>query len=126
MSKKRGELLLNRRPKELDVTQFGPCPNYLDWIKLNSLVKHTKTCTASDENTERPSRGILRTQVEIIQGNITANASQLLKNEVFGMMTCDDITQVAQRDILIVMLGESWLKIILKISPNENITALRI
>ena len=83
LQNKRGELLLNRRPKELNLQEFGPCPKCYDWMKMFSLVKHAKTCagyaTQLDIDPYRPSR-------EIIQGKIKGNASDLLKNEVFTIM----------------------------------------
>ena len=43
---KEGELFMSRRPKEeFQHENYGPCPKCFEWLKINSLVKHTNTCS---------------------------------------------------------------------------------
>ena len=98
----------------LALREFGPCSKCYDWMKMFSLLKHAKTCagyaTQMDIDSYRPSCGVMITQVEIMQGKIKGNASDLLKKEVFTIMIRDDVTKVAQSDEINLTLGESWLR----------------
>jgi hypothetical protein len=49
-------------------------------------------------------------QADILHGLMKTTPSKLLVDEVFSIMTRDEITHVAQNDALIVSLGESWLR----------------
>ena len=104
-----GEFLLTRRPdSEFTSVDFGPCPKCREWMLKTSLPKHQKKCNSPDK-TKRSRKDILP-QSEMISGRLSSSASKLLREEVFKIMTADEISKVAQNDPLIVMLGESWLR----------------
>ena len=108
---KKGELLLYRRPKEtFDIEDFGPCPFCREWMLKDSLVKHKKTCPAAKlEGSSNETKRSILLQSEILLGNIK-ESSERMRNEVYPIMTRDDITAIAQGDKLICIMGESWLK----------------
>ena len=117
IASKQGEIFMNRRPKEtFDHSLYGPCPKCLEWLRLSSLAKHGKTCvgyktqSALSSEQARPNLRTLCTQSDILKGVVQPNASKLLVEEVFTIMTCDKISSVAKTDSLITSLGESWLR----------------
>ena len=113
VEKKKGELLLYRRPKgQFHHEDFGPCPNCGEWLLKSSLVKHQKACTAIKTGKCKVSKSSKRNLVlecEIQLGNVKPT-SELLKSEVLSIMTSDLISNTAQGDNLILLLGENWLR----------------
>jgi hypothetical protein len=104
----RGELILRRRPSTyLDVREFGPCPECKQWILLKNLKQHYRNCATRKSKVKK---GQLIVQSQVLAGVISTRPSKLMLQEVFPIMTRDDIGTVAQNDPLIVALGESWLR----------------
>ena len=109
MKQKKGELLVARRKYPFDSSKYGPCFNCLQWGISSNLGRHqANSCVATTEG-ERVSNGELQTQAKVVMGSINPEASPQLVREVFPIMTCDDISGVAQKDPLIVAFGNFWL-----------------
>ncbi|XP_030843815.1 uncharacterized protein LOC115924951 isoform X2 [Strongylocentrotus purpuratus] len=112
-NQQKGELILYRRPTgEFDHRMYGPCPECLEWLKLNSLPKHQKTCSGRKLKPKDSStgKGSLIIQSKILSNRISAKASTLLRNEVFTIMRVDEKSYIAQQDPLIIAVGESYLR----------------
>ena len=113
MKRGKGEVILGRRyTGELDMSEYGPCPGCFVWIKINgkSLYRHQETCSARVVNkTEKEGTKVLRIKALQLTGKLSTVASEALKNEVFAIMTRDEITDIAQSDPLIIGLGNMWL-----------------
>ncbi|ESP01949.1 hypothetical protein LOTGIDRAFT_157079 [Lottia gigantea] len=106
-----GELLLFRRPsKNLDASEYGPCPNCYEWISKNNIKRHQIKCMGIDNALGIQSKRNLLLQSDIACGRFKSNASEFLWKEVFSIMTVDLISEIAQNDVLIVALGECWLR----------------
>ena len=104
-----GELLLSRRPTTaFQSKNFGPCPKCREWMMKSTIPRHQSNCQSPDQ-TKLTKRNLLM-QSNILSGRFQATASKLLRDEVFASMQVDDISEIAQNDPLIVMLGESWLR----------------
>ncbi|MEW8545003.1 MAG: hypothetical protein AB2693_15875, partial [Candidatus Thiodiazotropha sp.] len=114
LSEKKGELLVFRRPKDtFNHEMFGPCPKCLEWMLKSSLPKHQKTCSAYTDNTDkqqRPKKKELLLETDILTNRLPKEGSALLKKEVFKMMKADLVGKTAKTDLLIIILGESWLR----------------
>ena len=108
---KKGELLIARRQpnnSSFDANEYGPCPMCLQWMKLEpSIVKHASNCDGHEEHFKK---GELMIQLAILTEKVNVDASKLLLNEVFPIMTRDNTSETAQSDSLIVALGNSWLR----------------
>ena len=104
-----GELILSRRPVQTFQSQnYGPCPKCREWMMKNSIHRHQVKCKSPDQT--KVSKKNLLLQSNILSGRFKSTASKLLCDEVFSSMTNDDISEIAKNDLLIVMLGESWLR----------------
>lgn len=105
-----GEFILGRRQdKELNVNQYGACPRCLEWIKLDkTMCRHQKICP--EEAVEnKMTKKELRIASLSVTGRLSNKASKGLTEEVFPIMTCDEISESAQHDDLIISLGNLWL-----------------
>ncbi|XP_052811802.1 uncharacterized protein LOC128239273 isoform X3 [Mya arenaria] len=107
---KEGELVVSRRSSKdlLDVSKYGPCINCFEWVQLSGLKKHYKKCVKGKTNGLGKKDLVLKAQ--ILAGHIKGNLSKMMKEEVFRIMKTDDVTKTAQSDMLILLLGESWLR----------------
>jgi hypothetical protein len=109
VDQKKGELIISRKSNDemLDVTKYGPCVNCREWCMLSGLKKHYKRCTKGAKT------GIMKKDLvltaQILAGHIIGKPSKIMLEEVYRIMKDDDITRTAQKDILILSLGESWL-----------------
>lgn len=111
IEKGKGEIFLERRPASdiFNIEDYGPCPRCLFWIAKKLLKKHEKTCIHQNENAHT-SVGDLTTQSECLAKRINPTASKKLINEVFKKMTPDEVSKVAQNDILVIQLGNQWME----------------
>lgn len=111
LEKKKGEILLARRDAEerFTISDYGPCPNCLEWLKLTVITRHQSTCVAKDKSGAHMTKGNLLMQSSVISGRVSAKASETMLKEVFPAMRCDEIGLTAQKDPLIIALGNQWL-----------------
>ena len=109
----KGELILARRPKEAFMSSdYGPCPNCLEWLNVKTLQRHQKKCKSftTTEIAKKPSKKVLQLKSDIISGRYGIDSTSKFQKEVYSIMTRDKITDLAKKDKLIVSLGESWYK----------------
>ncbi|XP_078310283.1 uncharacterized protein LOC111116385 isoform X1 [Crassostrea virginica] len=104
-----GEILLSRRRNSntFDVRDYGPCPYCEEWIVLQNITKHMTTCPSQEKSSATKGSSII--QSKIMTGKISSSASTKLRTEVFPSMIRDNITEIAQGDHLITVLGNIWL-----------------
>lgn len=111
LKKKKGEILLERRPtKSFDVRDYGPCPNCLLWIAKKLMFKHQKRCVGKNSCTSSETTAMLLTQSDVISKRIPAEASKTLVKETFEILNNDDIGKVVREDSLIIQLGNVWMQ----------------
>ena len=116
LKRKNGRAILSRRPSVFKFASFGPCPNCLEWIQLDrTLDKHKPLCPGVEDTAgmipkTTPTRNESIMQSLVISNRIGTLASAALKNEVFTIMTRDEVSGVAQKDDLIVLFGNTWMK----------------
>lgn len=117
ISKKRGEIVLARRigsNEKLNISNYGPCPLCLEWLKLDVLYRHQKKCCGLSADSGQPSsfisKGNIMVQSAMIAGRLKETACKALVNEVFPIMQDDKIGHEAKNDSLIVALGNHWHK----------------
>jgi hypothetical protein len=105
-----GEILLSRRKQTQDfqVDDYGPCPNCLEWVSLDLISKHFKTCPAEGKGLVK-SKGAAIMESKNLKGKLVIGGSKKLRGDVFPSMTRDEITEIAQGDALICSLGDIWL-----------------
>ncbi|XP_014676676.1 PREDICTED: uncharacterized protein LOC106816566, partial [Priapulus caudatus] len=110
----KGEVLLSRRPTDsFSTSKYGPCPKCRDWMLLTTIQRHQKKCKKTNKGhkgEETSSKRDLLLQSDIMAGRLKSTPTKQLLEEVFSIMTRDDISRVAQNDMLLVALGESWLR----------------
>lgn len=104
-----GEILLSRRRNSntFNIKDYGPCPNWEEWIVLENISKHLTVCPHEEKCSETKGSAII--QSKIMSGKISSSASKKLKTEVFPSMIRDKITEIAQEDHLITVSGNIWL-----------------
>lgn len=104
-----GEILLSRRRNSntFNIKDYGPCPNWEEWIVLENISKHLTVCPHEEKSSETKGSAII--QSKIMSGKISSSASKKLKTEVFPSMIRDKITEIAQEDHLITVSGNIWL-----------------
>ena len=79
--------------------------NYKEWVCLKGIKYHYKECA------KQPSKKKdLIVQSQVLAGHIKQKPSNLMVKEVLSIMTNDETSQVAQKDQLIMALGESWVR----------------
>lgn len=116
MAKKKGEIILTRRPTEGDdgsfsVEEYGPCPMCLEWLKVQVIPRHHSTCVAHDKGKiERITKGNLLIQSAVLCGRLQYSASDTMVKEVYPIMRDDEIGKVAKSDPLITALGNQWMR----------------
>ncbi|ESO97052.1 hypothetical protein LOTGIDRAFT_174659 [Lottia gigantea] len=111
ITEKKGQLLLLRRPLEqFTATDYGPCPNCLEWISKSNIKRHQSRCISLENSFGVQTKRNLLLQSDVASGRFISSASKFLKDEVFSSMTVDDITEVAKSDVLIIALREYWLR----------------
>ena len=105
-----GEILLSRRKQTQDfqVDDYGPCPNCLEWVSLDLISKHFKTCPAEVKGLVK-SKGAAIMESKNLKGKLVIGGSKKPRGDVFPSMTRDEITEIAQGDALICSLGDIWL-----------------
>ena len=112
ISEGKGEIILGRRLEArsdtFDHTEYGPCPNCLEWIKRKFISRHQVHCPGADKSIHN-SRSLLLTQSDALSGRISNTASNILVKEVFAVMQQDDIGKVAKADPLIIAVGNNWM-----------------
>lgn len=124
LKKKRGEILLDRRPSEasFDVSQYGPCPQCLSWIKKTVLARHSKLCPNNKADFHQ-TKGALITSSDVLAQRIPSVASKSLM-EVFAIMRNDKYGKRAKRDQIIIMVGNMWMdKNVGNILKRGNLTS---
>ena len=109
LNRGKGQILLARRlvSGPLDVTEYGPCANGLEWVKLSVISRHQKTCISKAD--ECHTKGVLLASSNALCGRISSVATKALVKEVFSCMHNDEIGKMAREDSLIIMLGNGWL-----------------
>ena len=112
--KKRGMLILGRRPsdnvKDWEVSEYGPCPKCKQWMKKCLLYRHVNgKCIGQKNNDLHESTSEIVLSSDMIAGRVSAKASDALKKEVFPIMKTDNVKRVATEDPLIVQLGNACL-----------------
>ena len=101
---------MSRRPKEkLDTQEWGPYPHCLEWNTKSSLDRHMKSCPVGAGHGQT-TKDSLQTRFDVSCGRILDVADQAMMNEVFPIMRCDIIGNVARKDVFIVMLGNQWMQ----------------
>ena len=103
---------------------YGPCSNCRYWLLLKTVVRHQTTCsakvpsqnltapapsTAKEKAPEEKKRALIA-KSSLLSGQIASTPSKHLVDEVFSIMTRDEIGRIAQGDYIITQLGESWLR----------------
>ena len=82
----------------------------LDDEKLN--LKHQTNCPGfkvGEKESKMRKRNVIF-QCDVLLGEVTCHASSLLRKEVFPIMIKDEVGIEAQKDLLIVALGETWFR----------------
>ena len=128
VKKKRGELILSRRPSDaFQIRGFGPCPQCHVWMLIANIPVHIKHCKKSTtvtttivtETVTTDSQTVTRdyqdtSEVPVSQASVTVKhqsdklAGRVPLQEstrmtaVFERMKRDDISQVVKNDSLIV------------------------
>src|SRR6218665_1138657 len=104
----KGSLIVARRPtdmQEVDVNQYGPCPDCLAYVALSNLLRHCHYhCICSSGNKEKGKRDIVM-ESQALQDSVGAGACDLLRDTVFRSFRNDKASQAAKRDSLIVDIG---------------------
>ena len=105
-----GEIVLGRRPRDdnFDVAEYGPCPSCHEWLRLKTMKDHMRTNHKKDEGANSPKRDII-VQAQVLAGHFRHTPTKQML-EVFGTMRMDDVTKKAQNDLLILLLGQSWMR----------------
>jgi hypothetical protein len=111
LQKGEGEILLSRRTKnKFHLEHYGPCPECLEWIHLESSVsKHKSACPVFGSGSDLKNKGSFIIQAKVISGKILPEASKMLQKEVLPTMRRDSITNSVLEDQIILMLGDIWL-----------------
>ncbi|XP_071121847.1 uncharacterized protein [Mytilus edulis] len=110
VSDEKGEMLLSRRPvKSFNVSDYGPCPDCFEWMLKNTLGRHQSKCKDKEKKKQSKKSVILESNILSGQLNV-AQVSKLMLKEVFPTMTVDVTSKIAQKDPIILGLGESWLR----------------
>ena len=99
------EMILSRRPKVLDVSQFGPCPQCKQWLLLKYIKVHYKKCS---KNQNVPNR-MLIVQAQVLSGVINAKQSVIAPRSFHKNVEWLN-RKHCKKDPLIVALGEIWLR----------------
>ena len=110
LSEKKGEFLVFRRPKDtLTHEMIGPCRKCMEWMLKSSLAKHQKQVLHIQ--TKPINKKDLKRKL-LLQTDILTNRlpKDLLKKEVFKIMKTDLVGNTAKTDLLIIILGDSWLR----------------
>ena len=105
---KKGEMIVSRRTIPFNYKEYGPCSDCLEWIKMGlSATKHLDTCPASLSSSEKLklSKKQMVVRSNVIKGLLAPEASDQLVENVFPIMTRDEISDIAQKDSLIVAFG---------------------
>ncbi|XP_071169348.1 uncharacterized protein [Mytilus edulis] len=111
LKKGEGEIILARRPKDyLDITQYGPCPDCREWVLLKGLKCHNIECNKYLNLKTKKRKKDLIIKSQILAGHIKTKPTIIMQKEVLSIMTRDEVSDIAQKDPLIMALGESWLK----------------
>jgi hypothetical protein len=113
VEEEKGQLILKRRPhaSTIKLEDYGPCPGCLQWLKVGVMMKnHQKYCQANTDLYRSASKEELHVQSLSISGRYqkTTGSTELI-NKVFPIMTNDTITETAQKDPLIISVGNAWL-----------------
>ena len=113
IEEQKGLMILGRRQDgTFNSSDYGPCPNCLLWLKLDrTMFSHQQVCSGINrEKHSLQTRGEMRIMSQVISKRLACNPSQKLREEVYTIMTRDEVTQVAQQDKAIVALGNNWLR----------------
>ncbi|XP_071121286.1 uncharacterized protein [Mytilus edulis] len=111
LKKGEGEIILARRPKDyFDITQYGPCPDCREWVLLKGLKCHNIECNKYLNLKTKKRKKDLIIKSQILAGHIKTKPTIIMQKEVLSIMTRDEVSDIAQKDPLIMALGESWLK----------------
>ncbi|XP_052229409.1 uncharacterized protein LOC127843707 isoform X6 [Dreissena polymorpha] len=110
VNQKKGELIIARKSNEktLDITKYGPCVNCREWMLLSGLKKHFRTC-AKGEKRGMGKKDLVIT-AQILAGHVVGKPSKMMLEEVYRIMKDDECSRTAKNDVLILSLGESWLR----------------
>ncbi len=108
-----GEIILSRRPKgnaAFLVKNYGPCHSCFMWLALDShMCKHQSSCLVAqhDETTKVLNSKSLIFGSTALKGKFKPST---ILEEVFPSMRRDKDTEIAQKDPIIIALGEEWIK----------------
>ena len=109
LAEKKGEFIVGRRPQgTFDVSEYGPCSNCQNWLKLSVLKIHQQKCRSKQASLGTTARS-LKTQSSVMAHRVTSKASKALVDEVFSVMKSDAIGEEARSDPLIVAIGNECM-----------------
>jgi hypothetical protein len=104
---KKGGLIIARRHQTFNVDDYGPCPECLEWFKLQgNFGRHKDHCPCNIDLTKK----VAMMYSSVVQDKIGKKNSNIMKEKVFSCMHRDSITAVALKDRLIIALGEIWIQ----------------
>ena len=114
-----------RNSNTFDVRDYGPCPYCEEWIVLQHITKHMTTCPSQEKSSATKGSSII--QSKIMTGKISSSACTKLRTEVFPSMIRENITEIAQGDHLITVLGNIWfMKNVGNKLRRKNLTNFRM
>ena len=107
LEEKKGELLLSRRPKkDFKASDYGPCPHCKEWLLKTVIPRHQVKCKIKKTETKLTKKELIY-QSDMMTGRYQSSASKGLQ-KVINNMRADDVGKIAQKDELILGLGETW------------------
>ncbi|CAH1798019.1 unnamed protein product, partial [Owenia fusiformis] len=111
LAKQEGLLLLRRRPKTetFNVKDFGPCPECMEWMTVSALGKHIPRCKSGAKH-EKVSMNAQKMKSDLLTKRIPYEPSNGLVKHVYMFMKRDEVSEIAQNDILIKVFGEATLR----------------
>ncbi|KAK3916811.1 Release factor glutamine methyltransferase, partial [Frankliniella fusca] len=110
--KTKGQLLVVKRPAmQVDISQYGPCPGCMKYMKFSSLAKHVRLHCRKTLETEEPEEPVkvVRRQVRMESQLLipaTAKISSDFKKNVVCNLKSGILTGIITRDPLIILRGE--------------------
>ena len=75
---------------------------------LSGLKKHFRTC-AKGEKRGMGKKDLVIT-AQIFAGHVVGKPSKMMLEEVYRIIKDDECSRTAKNDVLILSLGESWLR----------------
>ncbi|CAH2009188.1 unnamed protein product [Acanthoscelides obtectus] len=110
LSLKRGELILVRRPTELEAkslsySDYGPCPKCLGFMLKRHLWHHTRNCELQGNGEPNGSKMVVAESNAILNEIFGKQLSREFSLEILGKMREDDVGRCCVNDSLIIKFG---------------------